>query len=340
MKRNPIKFNYAYFDGYFDEVLSDKEQDALNAWIKADIDHARQFAEATMLHDRMRAALVDLGKEQSEIEADRVSPVSWSQSERSIGFSLPLLGTAASIAILCLGVLWLTLGQATASAASRELDRIIMQNVRSADRTYKIFVEQTVTPKRNGMRWPTQEERRPPKPSLDGATLHVGENNRFVLIRKTESGTSFITGSDGELSWAVNPMGPVRVSTDLNRFNRDLPGHESSLSLTNIHDGLASLRRAYDVQLSSLGPEEFEAQVGESYRLLTAVKKPNERGPQRVEIAYESNTGRIQNMRFVHMPYGPDRLDLRMVLVEENPLPPKFFDHSIHHASDRPIEKE
>ncbi len=340
MKRNPIELNDGYFDRYFDEVLSDEEQDALNTWIKADIDHARQFAEATMLHDRMRAALVELGKEQSDIEAVRVSPVSWIHQERSNGFSLPFLGTAASIAILCLGLTWLTFGQATASAASRELDRIILQSVRSADRTYKIFVEQTVTPKRNGMRWPPQEERRPPKPSLDGATLHVGNNNRFVLIRKTESGTPFITGSNGETSWAVNPMGPVRVSNDLSRFNRDLPGHESSLSLTNIHDGLASLRRAYDVQLSSLGPEEFEAQVGESYRLLTAVKKPNERGPQRVEITYESNTGRIQNMRFVQMPYGPDRLDLRMALVDENPLAPKFFDHRSHHASDRPIEKE
>ena len=69
MKRNPIEL----IDGYFDEILNSEEQEALSAWIKSDIDHARQFAESTMLHDRMRVALVDLGKEQNDISTDRVS---------------------------------------------------------------------------------------------------------------------------------------------------------------------------------------------------------------------------------------------------------------------------
>ena len=69
MNRNPIEL----IDGYFDDVLTDEEHEALTAWIKSDFDHVKQFAEATMLHDRMRAALVDLGKEQNDISTDRVS---------------------------------------------------------------------------------------------------------------------------------------------------------------------------------------------------------------------------------------------------------------------------
>ncbi len=67
-----------------------------------------------------------------------------------------------------------------------------------------------------------------------------------------------------------------------------------------------------------------------------AVKKSKVRGPQRVEIAYDSKSGRILGMRFVQMPYGPDRLDLRLSLVDENDLPVSFFEHSSHHA---PIEE-
>ncbi len=46
------------------------------------------------------------------------------------------------------------------------------------------------------------------------------------------------------------------------------------------------------------------------------------------------------HMRFVQMSYGPDRLALRLSLVNENELPLDFFEHTSHHAPDRNVETE
>jgi hypothetical protein len=238
-------------------------------------------------------------------------------------------------------LLWFAFGQTNASAAIRELNRIIVQNNVTQDRTYEIVVEEVFLPEQRGAsRPPTLESQRPPKPPLDGAIVHVRQGNQFVLIRKTLDGLPFVTGSNGKQSWAANSRGPVKVSSDIHHFDRDLPGHETSIPLTNLHEGLGRLRQAYHVQFSTLGPEEYEVPDGETVRMLVAVKKPKERGPQRVEIAYGSTSGRILHMRFVQMPYGPDRLDLRLSLVNEHDLPLDFFEHTSHHASDRKVETE
>ncbi len=75
----------------------------------------------------------------------------------------------------------------------------------------------------------------------------------FVLQRKLDNEQQFVTGSNGKVSWAVRPDGAVRVSSDLTRFNRDVPGHEHDMPLSNLHDGLEQLQTAYDVQVL---PEE------------------------------------------------------------------------------------
>ena len=43
--------------GYLDETLSAEQQDELANWIKDNPEHARQFAEIVLLHDRLRAEL-------------------------------------------------------------------------------------------------------------------------------------------------------------------------------------------------------------------------------------------------------------------------------------------
>lgn len=50
------------------------------------------------------------------------------------------------------------------------------------------------------------DERRPP---LDGATLPVRYPARYLLVRRFPDGRAFVTGSDGERSWAVPPTGAV-----------------------------------------------------------------------------------------------------------------------------------
>lgn len=324
-------------DGYLDEVLTAEQQGELSGWIRSDPAHAKTFAHASLLHDCLRNSLADRAEMLDEPKAK--------SSIRSIDGRFPSMSiwsTAASLAILCvgLGTLWFSFGQSTASAAIRELNRIIVNNVASKDRTYVIVVEQVHAPAPRGKRPPSLESQRPPKPPLDGAVLHVRDSNRFVLIRKTIEGLPFVTGSDGQSSWAINGRGPVKISEDVHHFDRDLPGHETSIPLTNIHEGFEQLRQAYHVQFSTLGPEEYESQEGEMVRMLVAVKKPKERGPQRVEIAYESKSGRILHMRFVQMPYGPDRLDLRLSLLNESELPADYFEHTSHHSPDRKVETE
>jgi hypothetical protein len=241
--------------------------------------------------------------------------------------------------LIVLTVLWFNYGSATATAAVAELDRIIASSKHSKDRTYKIVVEDVVTPPRREQS-SAEFDQRPPKPPLDGATLHVREGQQFVLIRFTKEGSSFITGSNGRQSWAVNTKGPVRVSSDIHHFDHDLPGHETSIPLTNLQDGLEKLKQSYDLQFSTLGPEESETYDADVARLLMAIKKPKVRGPQRVEIAYDSKTGRILHMRFVQMPYGPERLDLRLSLIDEHALPVDFFEHTSHHTADRKVEMD
>jgi hypothetical protein len=326
-------------DGYFDDVLTPEQHAALSEWIKSDPQHARIFAQQALLHDQLRSlhsSFIDSSFKDSSAVVTRAAPTSPLYRR----LSRTSMWSAASVAIIGVGLLWFTFSQSTASAAIGELNRIIVQNMDSKDRTYEIVVEEVYPPEPRGKHPPLRESSRPPKPPLDGAVLHVGETNQFVLIRKTVDGLPFITGSNGRQSWAINTRGSVRVSSDIHHFDHDLPGHENSIPLTNLHDGLERLRQAYHVELSTVGPEEFESQAGETVRMLVAIKKPRERGPQRVEIAYESQTGRILHMRFVQMPYGPDRLDLRLSLLNEDDLPPELFEHASHHTPDRKVETE
>jgi hypothetical protein len=332
-------------DGYFDDTLTVEQFEALNEWIRAAPENAHAFARASLLHDRLRNTFAIVEEISSNFTLPREGEVETPEATLTSILNMPgkteralLWRTTAVAAVLVAGlvVLWFGIGTPTASAAIRELDRIIVHSVWSKDRTYEIVVEE-IASERQARR---PESQRPPKPPLDGATLHVRSNNQFVLIRKTQEGMPFITGSNGLQSWAINTRGPVRVSSDIHRFDHDLPGHETSVPLTNLHEGLQQLKRAYNLTFSSLGPEEVVPEQGNDARLLIAVKKPRERGPQRVEIVYDSMTGRILRMRFVQMPYGPDRLDLRLSLLSEEELQTDFFEHTSHHPLDRKIEME
>jgi hypothetical protein len=326
-------------DGYFDDDLTADQQKALSEWIKADPENARLFVQSALLHDRLRNTLTLEDSSGDVGLSERIQMPQKRMRRFLLTNTLGRATAAAAVLIVGLSSLWFSIGTPTATAAVRELDRIIVNSLRWKDRTYEIVVED-ITPDRQGRQPLGPESKRPPKPPLDGATLHLRAGNQFVLIRKTEEGVPFITGCNGQQSWAINTRGPVRVSSDVHRFDRDLPGHETSIPLTNLHEGLQQLKRAYDVTFSALGPEEYSPEDGHEARLLVALKKPKDRGPQRVEIIYDATTGRILRMRFIQMPYGPDRLDLRLSLVGEQELPLDFFEHTTHHASNRKIETE
>jgi hypothetical protein len=338
-------------DGYLDNVLTVEQHAELATWIKASPENAHRFASAAMLHDRLRNEMVISGERQgvgppsrsagdefagknAEKVTRRANALSLAGSVTRRRSMITLLSTAA---LICMAAFFFykSFGDNAALAAAGELQRLIELNAQRMDRTYQITVEESVLPRR-GRRGPSPEDGRPPKAPMDGATLYVRDGQQFVLSRITSAGP-FLTGSNGKVSWAVRPDGPVRYSTDLNRFNRDLPGHEHDMPLVNIHDGLERLRQAYDVQLL---PVEDGESSDPATRLLIAVRHPRERGPRRVEISYEVESGLIRQMRFIEMPYGPESLTLRMTLLSEESLDDHFFDHEYHHDANRRVEVE
>jgi hypothetical protein len=216
-------------------------------------------------------------------------------------------------------------------SASQELQKM-RKSLALGDRLYRVDVEQAVLPNKKQIE--QHDERRPPKPSLEGAKLYVRGTDEFVLMRFLQDGTPFVTGSDGQVGWAIAPNGPVRVSQDKQRFNRDLPGHEHSIPLSNLSQGLTQIQKAYHVQIIPSSPGDAG---DEQDAVLVATKKRGQRGPSRIEIQYASNSGRIAQMRFIEMPYGPERLTVRLTLIDELTLPESFFHHSHHHSSNQQV---
>jgi hypothetical protein len=53
-------------------------------------------------------------------------------------------------------------------------------------------------------------------------------------------------------------------------------------------------------------------------------------------MQYQVQTGRIVQIRFIEMPYGPERLTVRLTLIDEDNLPMDFFRYSYHQTADRP----
>lgn len=337
-------------DGYLDETLSSDEHELLNRWLKASPENAQQLAQATLLHDRLRSEHLALaampgshGRQtvgDSPDDSHSLARVATRSSRRIRPLATSAASAAIVAAMLLVAVLWKGFGESSASAAVVELNRIIAAHAQPTDRTYQITLEEAALPQRQRERSESSESNRPPKPPMEGAVLHVRGDGQFVLVRKTADGRPFVTGSNGRTSWAVRPDGPVRFSSDLTRFNRDLPGHEHSMPLSNIHDGLERLRDAFDVQLLPVESGDEANIDDEPSRLIVAVKKRGVRGPKRVEVTYSVRSGLIRQMRFVEMPYGPERLTLRMTLVDEQSLGANFFDHQSHHDAGREVVEE
>lgn len=317
---------------HFDDLLSEDEHRALQGWLRSAPEHVKEFARVALLHDRLRG---------EQIAITLVSPAQFHQPSpvrAASGWRWRSLVLSSSVAAVIVGGLLVALEVGKTPAAATELQRLIAVQGKNLDRTYRIAVEDALVAQQKHP--PVDDDGRPPKPPLDGAVLHVRRGRQFVLIRRTADGQDFVTGCNGRTSWAVRPDGPVRVSADLTRFHRDLPGHEHDFPLMEIERGLAHLQRAYDIQLLPIENADDRAAADLPIRLLVAVKKRGHRGPRRVEISYAVRTGQIRQLRFVEMPYGPERLTVRLTQEEERPLGPDFFDHPSHHAADRVVEEE
>ena len=312
-------------DGYLDGTLNAAEEVALTRWLQAAETNAERFAANVLLHDRLQT-----------LQAARHLPMPVEHPSSRKGWLIPwpaaITAAAASVAVAALVAFCFLAGieSRPASAAVIRLEQLISAQNSMPGCTYRITVESQGTPPHQ-TRQPSAETSRPPKPPLDDAIVHTSGAS-FVLIRETLDGLPFITGGDGQTSWAISPDGPVRFSHDPGRFDHDLPGHEYDMPLASLAAGLGRLRTAYDLEL--------EQTASPLVSRLIATKRRGFRGPRRVEVVSADSSGLIESLRFFDMPYGVNRLNLRMDLVATRSFEPGFFGHPAHHEPDREVVEE
>jgi hypothetical protein len=307
---------------YFDGDLSEEELQRLETALNSSDELRKAFVQGALIHEKLSQELAPLGFESSAPESQRSH-----HPERYTRWRSTIVFLATSV-LLMTGV-FLVLNR-NPLIASQEITRLI-QSLSIGDRLYRIDVEQIALPSQKQLE--RYDSSRPPKPSLDGAELYLRRADQFVLKRYSESKSVFITGSDGQIGWAIALDGSIRISNDAYEFSRDLPGHEHSIPLANLTQGLTQIQKAYATQIvpvSSNGVQEDQE------AMLIATKKPGQRGPKRIEMQYQVQTGRIVQIRFIEMPYGPERLTVRLTLIDEDNLPRDFFRYSYHQTAERP----
>jgi hypothetical protein len=112
------------------------------------------------------------------------------------------------------------------------------------------------------------------------------------------------------------------------------------MTFLNIDETLRQLQQAYDIRVLPEESNSIHSPAAGGERLLIAIRKRRVPGPDRVEISYECRTGEIRQIRLVEMPYGPERLTLRMTLLDRADFGASYFKHSQHHSADRVVLEE
>jgi hypothetical protein len=308
--------------GYLDETLTAEQQDELASWIKENPEHAQQFADIVLLHDRLRAELL------ADDVLESISARS-SSSERRRARRIVALSTALCLTLAVGLIIWQS-ASSPVLAAGAELERIIQASEATLDRTYVVTaLDGDVEPES------PPDSGRGAKPSVDGALLDVRGPNQYVLVRFSADGTEFITGSNGTTAWSVPPRGRVRVSSDPKRFRGAVPGQQHAIPFIDMRDSLQQLQESYELDLS---PET----TPEGWRRMNAIRKASASGgPKQVTLWYDVQSGAIHRMLLERLPRargGPRNVLLE--LTNEGDLGPAYFEHTSHHDTNREVIEE
>lgn len=309
-------------DGYLDETLSENQEMELINWLKSNPANAIEFAALIQFHNRLHD-VVQIEKS-INLQHFQQTQIIQDVKQTSLGnfwnHSTFTAGIAGVFCLLSL-VLW---GFLTSNAsATYEIERLANSASSFQDRTYRIISldnEPEMTHDR--------------QPGIDGATLHVKQPDKYVLIRKFPDNRLFITGSDGSISWAIPPDGAVRVSSNATRFMGSVPGNQHGIPFINLRSDLTQLKTSYNLDFLSIDKNGLHG--------ISATKKSAQhRGPKKVEFWYDQNSGLIKKMIFTGMPQakgGPANVSAE--LVDNNNPPMIFFNHESHHLPDRKIIEE
>lgn len=321
-------------DGYLDDTISVEELRQLNEVVKVDADVARQLARAALLHDRLRTEVALAGVLTTSDASVERSTASSSLPRRN-WFAAAILTTAAAVVIGF--VMRHGGGVAPASAASVALDRMIEAAAQQIDRVYQIRITDFGP---GGPQPQVPADRGGVKPNVDSAELYVRGRDQFVLIRRFADGSPFVTGSDGEIGWAVPPTGRVHLSNDVRRFRRAVPGERDAIPFLDLKTSLEELRRDYDLELVE---GDANATDVEGWSRLDARKRPRVRGgAEHVQIWFDT-AGTAHCIALRGLPQGePDGSphSVQLDLLKGREAPANFFHHDTHHAPDRPLAWE
>jgi hypothetical protein len=309
--------------GYLDGRLTTGQLAELNDRLARDPELARRFALASLLHDRLRDRFREYGV---DTEAGRPAGVEASpRRTRAVALRAALATGAAALLVVALVLAW-AVGDRRVSAAEALLGRLIEAQGRAGDRTYRVVALAAGHPGPDD-----SQPRGRPRPTIDGALLHVRGDGQYVLVRRRGMPEEFITGSDGREAWSVPPDGPVRVSTDPARFRGTVPGEQQGLPFLDLKSALGRLRAAYELSLVD----------GSDGRLVAHKRSTVYRGPRDVTLWFDAASGVIRRLRMDGMPQaqgGPRSVALE--LIDRSDLGPAFYGHAAHHAPDRRVVRE
>jgi hypothetical protein len=311
-------------NGHLDGSLTLSERADLGEWLKASSQNADRFAQAVMLHNRIRVHYDSLRETEKTVDRIRVAAAPRPRySRRSIA--------AASLACLILLPFFFLLqlsGPSAKAAAIAEFHQLVIQGRRPADRTYRItFVKDPSDRPENLGKNSKTPENKPDEPAPPGhePMLYVRDGRQFVYSRKARDGRQFIIGGNNHQSWAIKPGEPVEVSGPLH-FTEGLPAGLYLAPVLSFFDGQEKmLLNDYNIELRN---------PAKSTKVFVAVKKPDtKQGPRRIEIAFSEVTGQIAEMRI--WPETPDhrRTSHTLIqLVSEQRLAENWFTHEFHHT--------
>ena len=307
-------------NGHLDGTLSKEDQVSLQDWLKAGRGNTDRFAQAVMLHNRIRVHYLTLKANLEHVDSIRVATVPRKRMSRRFVM-------AGSLASLILGgFLYLTmLSRSTPSViAIAEYHQLVIQGRQPADRTYRItFVKDpNDLPETSG-----KNRQKPPEDASNTGNdpmLYVRDGRQFVYARKANDGRQFFIGGNTKQSWAVRPGEPPAVGDPLN-FTEGLPAGLYLAPILSFFEGQEKmLVHDYNLELR---------QPAKSAKLFVAVKKPDtKQGPRRIEILFSAASGKISEMRI--WPETPDhrRTNHTLIqLVSEQKLADNWFTHEFHH---------
>lgn len=294
-----------------DGTISEEDREALNALLRTDEAARAEFAQQMKLH-----ALLSWRAGAVPVTMPKVKPPVWRSTWQWAGW-------AAAAAAVVIGFAVVMFSPSPAMASVTQMMSALSH---ALDRTYTIRVLE-------GDPWfPLKVNR---FANYEGAKLYLRTNSQYVLERTLDRGESSFMGSDGKVNWDIRHDGPVRISHDLERFRRGLPGREQDVPFLDLSGLLSSLESGYELETTNDAADP-------SLRVLRATKRSrNVNGPREMTFAYRPETGVIVRMHLLGLPReegGPRSIELH--LTSESPLPADFFSHTAHHEAERQIIDE